>query len=124
MGLFSLAAGLLLAFVYLYFIAPRFSWPCAFFLVSGLYCPGCGGTRAVEALFHGKLLLSLWYHPLVLYGLVLFVGFMGTQTLERLRVGRVKGWKFHKWYLFGALAVVVGNWLIKNVLLLALDITL
>lgn len=30
--------------------------PCAFHMLTGLYCPGCGGTRAVRALMHGRLL--------------------------------------------------------------------
>ena len=27
--------------------------PCLFYRVSGLYCPGCGGTRAIRALLEG-----------------------------------------------------------------------
>ena len=41
--------------------------PCFFYQYTGLYCPGCGGTRAVLALLQGHVLQSLWYHPLVLY---------------------------------------------------------
>lgn len=32
-----------------------------------LYCPACGGTRAVQALFHLDIIASLKYNPLVLY---------------------------------------------------------
>lgn len=42
-------------------------FPCLFHLMTGLYCPGCGGTRAVRALFRGDLAMSFQYHPLVLY---------------------------------------------------------
>ena len=34
-------------------------FPCLFHLMTGLYCPGCGGTRAVRALFRGDLAMSL-----------------------------------------------------------------
>ncbi len=44
-----------------------FSVPCLFHAVTGLYCPGCGGTRAVQVLFEGKFLLSFFYHPIVPY---------------------------------------------------------
>ena len=44
--------------------------PCAFHSLTGLYCPGCGGTRAVRKLLYGDLRMSFQYHPLVLYGAV------------------------------------------------------
>lgn len=43
---------------------------CGFFATTGLYCPGCGGTRAVKSLLRGNLVQSFLYHPFVLY----FVG--------------------------------------------------
>ena len=89
-----------------------------------MYCPGCGGTRAVRALLQGDLLLSLWYHPLVIYTVVIFGGFMITHTLEKFSVPHVKGWKFHNWYLLVALGIVVVNFVVKNVLLLAFGIAL
>lgn len=39
---------------------------CAFRQLTGLNCPGCGGTRAFFALVHGDLLRSLHYNPLTL----------------------------------------------------------
>ena len=34
-------------------------WPCPSFTLLHIYCPGCGSTRAVEALLHGDLLMAL-----------------------------------------------------------------
>ena len=90
---------------------------CVWFTYLGIYCPGCGGTRAVDALLHGRVLESVWYHPLILYTVVIFGGFMLTQTLQRLGIRHVKGWKFHNWYLYGAILVTGCNFLIKNLLL-------
>lgn len=100
------------------------SFPCVMWSALGLYCPGCGGTRAVIALLRGRILQSLWYHPLVLYMVVLYGGFLLTQSLERLQVRGVKGWKFHTWPLYGAVVVLFLNMIIKNVLLLCFHITL
>lgn len=96
--------------------------PCLFDTVLGIYCPGCGGTRAVEALLQGRVLLSLWYHPLIPYLAVISGGFMMTQGLDRLGILRGKGWKFHNWYLYGAIILVVSNFLIKNALRLIWNI--
>lgn len=48
-------------------VITRQGFPCLFHLLTGLYCPGCGGTRAFRALLAGNLLLSIRYHPLVAY---------------------------------------------------------
>ncbi len=46
---------------------------CAFHQMTGLYCPGCGGTRAFYALLDGDLVRSLLYHPIVAYGYLCIV---------------------------------------------------
>lgn len=33
--------------------------PCIFHALTGLYCPGCGATRAVKALAHGNVVAAL-----------------------------------------------------------------
>lgn len=122
-GCVFLIIGCIGMLLYFKLILPNFDvFPCVLYRMLGIYCPGCGGTRAVSALFHGQLLQSLWYHPLVLYTVVIFGGFMVTQTCERLHVPRMKGWKFHSWYLYGAVAVILLNFFLKNLLLLGFHI--
>lgn len=41
------------------------SLECPFYRLTGLYCPGCGSGRAVQALLHGNFLQSFLYHPLL-----------------------------------------------------------
>ena len=55
--------------------------PCPLLTLTRFYCPGCGGSRAVYYLLHGKLLKSLICHPIVLYGLAVVLPFMVKQTL-------------------------------------------
>ena len=116
-GLVILAVGCFAVAFYFGIVLKYFEMPpCIFSTYFRMYCPGCGGTRAVEALFRGHLLESAWYHPIVLYTVFVFGGFMLTQGMERLGFGRVRGWKYHDWYLYGAVIVLVCNFLIKNLL--------
>lgn len=51
----------------------------------GIPCPGCGLTRATLALLHGDVRAALRLHPLVWLLTPLFVGFVGTATLDLVR---------------------------------------
>lgn len=125
LGLWFLGIGSIFMLVYFKFIVPVLPEnSCFMWKVLGIYCPGCGGTRAVEALFHGRLLASVWYHPLVLYTLIGYGGFMLTQTLKRMHIPYIRGWRYHDWYLWTALGIVAGNWILKNVLLIGFGILL
>lgn len=91
--------------------------PCAFHSITGLYCPGCGGTRAVRAFLHGDILMSFQYHPIVLYGaavvLLEFASWELARVLKRpgLYIGHT-----HFFALLGA-GIVVVNWFYKNYML-------
>ncbi len=50
----------------------RYIFSCPFHEVTGLLCPGCGGTRSLTALLHGHPLLALHENPLT-PGLLLFL---------------------------------------------------
>lgn len=124
-GFISLTAGAAACALYYFWLwqfLPRI--PCFFSNVLGFYCPGCGGTRAVFALARGEFMKAVWYHPLVPYGAVIGGGFMLTQGLHRLGVKCIRPWKFHNWYLYGAMVVLVCNFLIKNLLRLIWGITI
>ncbi len=45
---------------------------CVLHNLTGYYCPGCGGTRAIHALLHGHIVRSFFYHPIVVYTAVFF----------------------------------------------------
>ncbi|MCI9072414.1 MAG: DUF2752 domain-containing protein [Lachnospiraceae bacterium] len=112
--------------LFYYVLLPYLSLPpCVLYQHFGLYCPGCGGTRAFVSLLQGHFLRSLWYHPLVPYAALLFGAFMLSQAAARLtHFHYFHGLRFHSWYLYGALGVLGGNWIIKNLLLLCLGIRL
>ena len=49
--------------------------PCKLYNNFGLMCPGCGGTRSVEALLHGDFLTSFRLNPLVIFFSLLGIAF-------------------------------------------------
>ena len=102
----------------------RQGFPCLFHLLTGLYCPGCGGTRAVRAMMAGNLGLSFQYHPLVLYTAAVL-------TLELVSLAISKAAKNPRLYLghetlfvYIAAGIVVVNWICKNVLLVFFGVDL
>lgn len=92
---------------------------CGFYRSTGYYCPGCGGTRAVFALFRGEFLKSLYYHPVVPYAAVVAGYFMLTQTIERLSRGKWKvAMHFRMIYVYILLALLAIHFIWKNAYLL------
>lgn len=85
---------------------------------AGIYCPGCGGTRAVFALIHGKLFLSFWYHPVVMYTVILYIVFMVRGSIALLSKGRFSFMKWRLGYVYGGIAVILLQFLAKNIMLL------
>lgn len=49
------------------------SVPCPVNLLTGIYCIGCGGTRCIEALLKGKILLAIKQNFIVFSGAVFLV---------------------------------------------------
>ena len=73
-----LLVGLGLATVVFVFDPAHYPFPrCPLFVITGLYCPGCGSQRALHALLHGQLaraaglnLLAVLCLPLLAVGAV------------------------------------------------------
>lgn len=116
-GLAMLPVGILMGYVALRWIIPNLpDTECTVHKFLGLYCPGCGGTRAVIALLHGELLKSAWYHPFVMYTVLMYAWFMISHTLEKLHVPLIKGMLFKTWIMYGMLVMIGLNFVLKNVL--------
>lgn len=92
--------------------------PCMFHMVTGLYCPGCGGTRALIAFVHCHFIKSLYYHPVVLYGGVVYIVFMVRGTISALTNGRYQCMKYNIIYIYIAIGIIIVQFVAKNVLLI------
>ena len=55
---------------------------CPWLVVTGLYCPGCGGVRALHALVHGRVVEAVGYNAFLPF---LFAGITGAVVVGRFR---------------------------------------
>ena len=88
---------------------------CSLHEVTGLYCPGCGATRATHQLLHGELISALRYNALWVLSLPVALYCISSE-LRRLARGRpLPGDPVrNRWFLVGAFAVAVLFGLLRN----------
>ena len=48
---------------------------CGFKTIFHCYCPGCGGSRALDAFLHGKIITSTLSHPAIVITFCLFMAY-------------------------------------------------
>ncbi len=88
---------------------------CPFNALTGLYCPGCGSTRAAHQLLHGHFAAALALNPL----LVLLLPFLGYAFVSYALMG-IRGRGLPRvfvpppliWLLFW---MVLAFWILRNV---------
>ena len=76
--------------------------PCTFHAATGLYCPGCGGTRALFSAMHGDFgqalqmnaLTTLLFVPPVAFGLLWWLGYRLGLTKRRFTARPWMGWAY------------------------------
>src|SRR5215218_11212240 len=56
--------------------------PCPFYKLTGCYCPGCGGTRALHHLLHGRVATAFDFNPLLIVALP-FIGYALVRVAAR-----------------------------------------
>lgn len=96
---------------------------CVFERVTGLYCPGCGGTRSVIALFRGRIVKSFIFHPVVPYAFAVFTVFMIKMfLLKHFNIGREHGGRILVFIYIG-IGIVIVQWIVKLVLLVGYGIS-
>ena len=91
-------------------------YPCLFRRITGWYCPGCGGTRAVKYLLEGNIIKSLRSHPLIVYMAVI----MGAEAVRYLLSAgkadrdREKYFSYYQAEVLAGAGLILANWFIKN----------
>ena len=99
-----------------YFLNPSahgFYPVCQFHRLTGLNCPGCGGTRALYALLHGHLAPALRDNALFVGGII-FLAARGSWFALRNIPGRANGEFFPGKYLWPLLAIMLVFTVLRN----------
>ena len=88
--------------------------PCAFHEFTGLYCPGCGGTRAVRFLVRGNIWKSFIYNPTVLYTVIATFIFFAFVVKYKISGKHLNKDKIVLLMLYIGIAIMILNWIIKD----------
>ena len=83
----------------------------------GLYCPFCGGTRAMSELLRFNIISSLIYNPAILPSVISF-GIYDIIALRAILKDREYVLHIHKWVWICIVALLILNWLVRNLLLI------
>ena len=125
MGKWMLAAALTAAiFIWIFGDAWLERMPnCVFESVTGLYCPGCGGTRSVYYLVHGHFFKSFLMNPFVPFTFVDYLVFM----INTILVKKTKKLGFAGFpvtgTIYAGIGILLGQWIIRNIIYVAFKIT-
>jgi hypothetical protein len=89
---------------------------CPIHSLTGLLCPGCGGTRALGALLDGRLQDAWHWNPLVVTLLPLVLAYLGIAYRRALR-GDSEIWpQLPQSAVVGLAAVTIGFGIVRNLL--------
>ncbi len=92
--------------------------PCGMKFFLHLYCPGCGGTRSLDAFLHGDILNSIKYHPFFTYMALYFLSYYIPSFLKFIGVLKKNiNYMIYVYILWGLLALVIIVFVGRNLLL-------
>ena len=89
-----------------------------------LYCPSCGGTRALKLFVQGHFIKSLLSNPIPVYTAVLVIRIWTALLINGFtNKGKEKPVKvMYQWEMWGILVVIAGFFILRNVLLVVFGV--
>ena len=123
LGIFLFMAGIIISILQNWEVInfSQLLYPCLFHRITGLYCPGCGGTRAFTSLLQGDFISCFVYHPFVFYCFVMYVLYMASHTLQKICIWKKKapcrspfarGLSFRISYVYFGIVIILLQWMI------------
>ena len=108
--------------IYAIAVSDRGGHTCSFLRVTGMYCPGCGGTRAVFSLLRLDIVSAVIYNVSVPFGLFVYIYYNVRWIIAIVK----KDYSYfvgQKYILCIVLAIVIIlNCIVKNILYLGFGI--
>lgn len=83
---------------------------CPFKFLTGLDCPGCGTTRALHHLLHGRVSEAFFLNPF-LFAIMIGVLF----ALPAMLRGERPRFLMKPWFAWGSFVIVTGWWVSRNI---------
>jgi Protein of unknown function (DUF2752) len=88
---------------------------CPFHLATGLYCPGCGSTRAMRSLLRGHIADAIRYNPLLMATLAYGTAAAASRYLPTIRQHRrMFADKIHVTVVRAIPWIFIGYFLLRN----------
>lgn len=114
-----LTIGLLLILyaVYSFFGKPDI-FNCKIYETWGIYCPGCGCTRAFLSLMHGNIIESLYYNPTVAYSFIITLMYLISRTVGKIikKENAKYIMKYNPIYIYIGVGLLVITCIVKNIM--------
>lgn len=87
---------------------------CPILLVSGFWCPGCGGLRAAYDLLHGDVADALARNPLIFVAVPVVLMFLTNLTARALGIKHVTVQQVRPWMLYSVLVALLVYGVLRN----------
>lgn len=102
--------------IYNIFLKNYISIPdCLIYRYFGIFCPACGGTRAIISLLDFKIKESFFYNPFVIYSLTVSTMYLLVETVNRIFNKNISiNWKI---FIFFGLILLTVNCILQNTVL-------
>lgn len=96
-------------------LARELPYDCYIYRKYGIYCAGCGGTRAVMEFLNGNIFASIKYHPAVVYsaGVMIYMMFEYIRSIVKKTELVISPVPF---YLL--IGVIILQWIFKDYMLI------